>query len=107
MDLGDGAYWSPRLREDLATQGLALLAPPRGAAAKAGGWPHWLVQTRRRIETVLGRLTERYHAKRMWARDLWHLSARWLRKLVSHTMVLLLCQRSGLSSPAFAKLVTA
>jgi hypothetical protein len=47
--LGDGAYWSPRLREDLARQGLALLAPPRGAAAKTGGWPHWLVQTRRRI----------------------------------------------------------
>jgi hypothetical protein len=32
---------------------------------------------------------------------------RWLRKLVSHTMALLLCQRSGLSSLAFAKLVTA
>jgi hypothetical protein len=92
--LGDGAYWSPRLREDLARQGLALLAPPRGAAAKTGGWPHWLVQTRRRIETVLSQLTERFHAKRMWARDVWHLTARWLRKLVSHTMVLLLCQRS-------------
>jgi hypothetical protein len=105
--LGDGAYWSPRLREDLATQGLALLAPPRGAAAKTGGWPHWLVQTRRRIETVLSQLTERYHAKRMWARDVWHLTGRWLRKLVSHTMALLLCQRSGLSSLAFAKLLTA
>jgi hypothetical protein len=104
--LGDGAYWSPRLWEDPAVQGLALLAPPRGAAAKAGGCPHWLVQTRRRIETVLSQLTERYHAKRMWARDVWHLTARWLRKPVSHTMALLLCQRSGLSSLAFAKLVT-
>jgi Transposase DDE domain len=105
--LGDGAYWSPRLREDLAMQGLALLAPPRGAAAKAGGWPHWLVQSRRRSETVLSQLTERYHAKRMWARDVWHLAARWLRKLVSHTTGLLLCQRSGLSSLAFAKLIAA
>ena len=84
-----------------------MLAPPRGAAAKAGSWPHWLVQTRRRIETVLSQLTECYHAKRMWARDVWHLTARWLRKLVSHTMALLLCQRSGLSALAFAKLITA
>jgi hypothetical protein len=65
------------------------------------------VQTRRRIETVLSQLTERYHAKRIWARDVWHLTARWLRKLVSHTMALLLCQRRGLSSLAFAKLITA
>ncbi|WP_262029299.1 hypothetical protein [Microvirga sp. Mcv34] len=33
--------------------------------------------------------------------------ARWLRKLVSHTMALLLRQRSGLSSLAYAKLMTA
>jgi hypothetical protein len=76
-------------------QGLALLAPLRRAVAKAGGWPRWLVQTRRRIETVLSQSTERYHAKRIWVRDVWHLTARWLRKLVSHTMALLLCQRRG------------
>jgi Transposase DDE domain len=105
--LGDGAYWSPNLRQELARQGLTLLAPPRGVAAKAGGWPRWLVQTRRRIETVLSQLTERYHAKRIWARDAWHLTARWLRKLVSHTMAVLLCQRMGLSPLAFAKLITA
>jgi len=62
------------------------------------------VQTRRRIEAVLTQLTERYHAKRMWARDVWHLMVRWLRKLVSDTVALLLCQRSGLSSLAFALL---
>jgi hypothetical protein len=105
--LGDGAYWSPNLRQELALQGLALLAPPRGVAAKVSGWPRWLVQTRRRIETVLSQLTERYHAKRIWARDAWHLTARWLRKLVSHTMAVLLCQRAGLPPLAFAKLITA
>jgi hypothetical protein len=35
-----------------------------------------------------------YHAKRMWARNVGHLTARWLRKLVSYTMALLLCQES-------------
>src|SRR3954451_21521792 len=99
--------WSPTVREDLATQGLALLAPPRGRAARAQGWPRWLVQTRRRIETVLSQLTDRYHAKRVWARDAWHLTARWLRNLVSHTMAVLLCQRASLSPLAFANLITA
>jgi hypothetical protein len=56
---------------------------------------------------VLSPWTERYHAKRMWARDVWHLPARWLRKLVSHTMALLLCLRIGLSLLTFAKLLTA
>lgn len=86
---------------------LILLAPLRGAVVKAGGWPRWLVQTRRRIEPVLSQWTERYHAKRIWARDAWRLTARWLRKLVSHTMALLLCERRGLSSLAFTKLLTA
>jgi hypothetical protein len=105
--LGDGASWSPALRAELAADGLALLAPPRGAAARAAPWPRWLVQTRRRIETVLSQLTERYHAKRVRARDAWHLTARWLRQLVSHTMAVLLCQRAGLSPLAFDQLLVA
>src|SRR5690348_18357956 len=49
-------------------------------------WPAWLVQTRRRIETVLGQLTERYHAKQVRARPEWPFVARWLCRLVSHTV---------------------
>lgn len=105
--LGDRGYWSPKLRADLARQDLALLAPPPGRAASKGRWPHWLVHKRRRIETVLSQLAERYHAKRVWARDAWHLTARWLRKLVSHTLAVVLCQRAGLSPLAFAQLITA
>ena len=62
------------------------------------------MQTRRRIETVLSQLTERYHAKQIRARDPWHLAARWLRKLVCHTMAVL-CQQAGISPLAFAQLV--
>jgi hypothetical protein len=103
--VGDSAYWSPALQADLAAGGLALLARPRGAAAKATPWPRWLVQKRRRIETVFGQLTERYHAKQTWARDVWHLTARWLRKLVSHTMAVLLGQGEASSPLAFAQLI--
>jgi hypothetical protein len=64
-----------------------------------------LVQTRRRIETVLGQLAERFHAKRVRARDEWHLVARWLRKLASHTLAVLLCQQAGLAPLAFERLL--
>jgi hypothetical protein len=103
--LGDKGHWSPSLRAEIAPGGPDLIAPPRGKGAGAKRWPAWLVQARRRIETVLGQLTERYHAKRVRARDEWHLLARWLRKLVSHTMAVLLCQRAGLASLAFAQLL--
>jgi hypothetical protein len=102
--LGDGGYWSPALRADLALAGLDLIARPRGAA-QAKRWPAWLVHTRRRIETVLSQLTERFHAKQMRARDVWHLVSRWLRKLVSHTLAVLFCQRAALSPLAFSRLL--
>src|ERR671928_1851079 len=104
--LGDEGYGSPVTRAELAAGGLDLIAPPRGKNAGAKRWPAWLVQTRRRIETVLGQLAERYHAKRVRARDEWHLVARWLRKLASHTLAVLLCQQAGLAPLAFAQLLT-
>jgi len=70
-------------------------------------WPQqWLTDLRRRVETVIGQLTERYRAKQVWARDAWHLLARWLRKVLSHTIAVLLCQHAGLSPLAFDQLVT-
>ena len=104
--LGDKGYWSPSLRAELAPTGLDLLAPRRGKGGGTSRWPAWLVQTRRRIETVLSQLTERFHAKRTRARDEWHLAARWLRKLASHTLAVLFCQQAGLDPLAFAQLLT-
>jgi len=103
--LGDKGYWSPVTRAELAAGGLDLIAPPRGRSAGARRWPARLVQARRRIETVLGQLAERYHAKRVRARDAWHLVARWLRKLASHTLAVLLCQRTALAPLAFERLL--
>lgn len=105
--LGDKGYWSPVTRAELAAGGLDLIAPPRGRNAGAKRWPPRLVQTRRRVETVLAQLAERYHAKRVRARDEWHLVARWLRKLASHTLAVLLCQPTGLAPLAFERLLVA
>ena len=55
---------------------------------------------------MLSQLTERFHAKRTRARDEWPLMARWLRKLASHTLAVLLCQRADLDPLSFAQLLT-
>ena len=103
--VGDGAYRNPALQAELAGDGLALLARPRRTTTQTAPWPRWLVRKRRRIETVFSQLSERYHAKQTWARDAWHLTARWLRKLASHTMAVLLCQQQSLPPLAFAQLI--
>jgi hypothetical protein len=38
------------------------------------------------IETAFGQLAGRFRAKPTWARDLWHLSHRMIRKVLSHTV---------------------
>jgi hypothetical protein len=54
----------------------------------------WCSLTRYRIDTVFGQLSERFHAKRVWARDTWHLWSRLLRNVLSHTLAVLLNQTS-------------
>jgi hypothetical protein len=104
--LADRAYWKAGTIDDLAVRGLLLLAPYKNKRHERVPWPHWLIGKRRRIETVLGQLVERYRVKRIWARDAWHLWSRWLRCVVSHTLAVLLCQRRGLSPLQFDALLT-
>jgi hypothetical protein len=107
-----GGRWV--IRRTGARPGRAAGRPGRVAAGPAvtvakAPRPHLpgrLVQARRRIETVIGQLVERYHAKRVWARDAWHLWSRWQRKLLSHTLAVYLCQQTGLGSLRFADLIT-
>lgn len=105
--LGDRNYWSPQLIERLKERGIYLLAPFKSAKREKRPWPRWLTQMRRRVETVISQLVGRYHAKKTWARDRWHLSSRWWRKILSHTFAVWMAQRLGLPSPLqFADLIT-
>jgi len=45
---------------------------------------------RYRIETVFGQLVSRCDSKRVWARGLWRLGNRLLRKVLIHRVVILL-----------------
>jgi hypothetical protein len=104
--LGDRGYWSRALFEELERAEVRLLAPYQRASQEKEPWPFWLQVKRRRIETVIGQLIERYHGKKNWARDRWHLSSRWLRKLASHTLAVLLCQEHGLLPLRMSELVS-
>lgn len=58
------------------------------------------------METVIGQLVDLFHAKRVWTRDAWYFRFRWLRKVLSHTLVILFCQQQGISPLRFSELLT-
>lgn len=105
--LADRNYWKPELSQRLQKYGLYLLSPYKSAKRQKQPWPRFLTHMRYRIETVFGQLVERFHAKRVWARDLWHLTSRWMRKFLSHTLAVYFCFLAGISYLSFAKLVSA
>jgi hypothetical protein len=89
--VGDRNYHSPNRRKELADMGVELLAPY--SSKKRDPHPKksaFLSRLRYRIDTVFSQLTQRYCLKRVWARDMWHLASRLLRKVLSHTVAFLL-----------------
>ena len=105
--IGDRGYWCPALMEQLAEGGVRLLAPykrkgydPNPQKSKGLRRLHWL------IETVNGQLAGRFQAKRTWAKDLWHLCSRIVRKILSHTVAAWVNVTEGRRPLDFASIVT-
>jgi Transposase DDE domain len=105
--IGDRNYWSPGLMEELAQGGIRLLAPfkskkydPDPARSRVLRGLHWL------IETVNGQLADRFGIKRTWAKDLWHLCSRIVRKILSHTVAAWINVSLGHRPLDFASLVS-
>jgi len=98
--VGDRNYHSPKATEELADMGIELLAPysskKRDPAPRRSAL---LSRFRYRIDTVFSQLVGRYSVKRVWARDLWHLTSRLLRKVLSHTVAFLLNHQVGNNPP--------
>jgi Transposase DDE domain len=103
--LGDRNYWCPPWREKGMEQGLFWLTPFKSAKREQKPWPRWLSHKRYLIDTVFSQLTERFHAKRVWASNAWHFFSRWLRKILSHTVAMLFCQQLHLPPLHFADLI--
>jgi hypothetical protein len=104
--LGDRNYWDPKLTAALAPAGITLRAPFKKRATDPDPVGSRLIgRVRWRIETVASQFVERYHLKRIWARDAWHLTSRVLRKVLSHTIAVFLCLERDLPPLQFAQLL--
>ena len=103
--LVDRNYWKPIIQNALQGQGFFLLTLFRSDKYEPFRFPIQLTHMRYRIETVIGQLVECFHAKKVWARDIWHLTSRWMRKLLSHTIAVLFYARAKLPPLCFADLV--
>lgn len=104
--VGDRNYHSPKTAEELWRMGVELLAPysskKRDPAPRKSAY---LSRLRYRIDTVFSQLTRRYSIKQVWAKDLWHLMSRLLRKVLSHTIAFLLNHQVGNPPLQLAKLL--
>ena len=85
--LGDKGYIRPILTEETANHHLNLITPTRNNMKK-GFWEKaktFFGDSRRIIETVFSQLSERLNIEKVRARDAWHLTSRWARKILAHT----------------------
>jgi hypothetical protein len=94
--LGDRNYWKPELHEQLRPHGVEMIVPFRKASRDPRPERSRAISSiRYRIETVFSQLAERFRVKRVWARDLWHFSSRLLRKVLAHTIGVVLNRVEG------------
>ncbi|QRQ83055.1 IS982 family transposase [Paralysiella testudinis] len=76
--IGDKGYIRPDLKEELASRDIDLQTPLRKnmADVRSKEWVQWLCKKRRKVETVISQLTERFKINAVKVKDLWHLSHR-------------------------------
>jgi hypothetical protein len=108
--LADKGLIRPTLTEELAKKAIDLQTSLR--ANMKDKRPKWFVKTivslRRLVETVIGQLTERFSIEHIRARTLWHLSRRFLRKILSHTVAFAINKTINPENPLqFERLITA
>lgn len=106
--LGDKGYIRPILSQEMEQNGIKLLTPVR-CNMKKGVWEKakkFFGDTRRRIETVISQLSERFHAEKVRARDLWHLTSRWARKMLSHTLAIWINKMRGANPLDFEGIIS-
>jgi hypothetical protein len=105
--LGDKGYINADLGEQVAAQGLTLLAPKRrnmrGYSRSAN---RTVSRSRQMVETVIGHLCHWFDMETVLARDIWHLSSRLARKVLAHTLMAYLNRLNGRPVLHFADIIT-
>ncbi|MCM8621916.1 MAG: IS982 family transposase [Candidatus Accumulibacter sp.] len=105
---GNKGFIRPILTEDLSAMGMTLHSPLRRNMmdSRPKSLVDHIVSVRRRVETVIGQLAERFSAERTGARMLWQLVSRIYRKVAAHPLCVLLNQSLGRPLLDFEGLVT-
>jgi len=95
--LADKGLIRPELKQELAERGLFLEYPLRSNMKETRSPAHLnaMKNARRRIETVIGQLTERFNIEKVKARTSLRFYVRFTRKVLSHTIGLFLNKLLG------------
>jgi DDE family transposase len=92
--LGDKGLIRPELSEELAQREIKLEHPLRDnmQEVRTEEYLKEMKNKRRLIETVIAQLTERFNIEKMRARNIWRASLRLTRKILAHTIGMLINQ---------------
>ena len=95
--IGDKGYICQELKNSLSQIGIDLQTPLRSNMVddRNPRVVRLMTSIRRRVETVIGQLTERFNIEKVRARDLWHLTVRTTRKFLSHTVAIFINRLHG------------
>ncbi len=85
--IADKGLIRPELSQSLKNQGITLHTPLRKNMkdSRPKEFVESIMNVRRRIETVIGQLVERFKIQSIRAKDSWHLMAKITRKILAHT----------------------
>ena len=84
--IGDKGLLSKITQAELAADHINLQTPLRGNMkdTRPKHYVQTLLKTRRRVETVIGQLTECFNFAACKAKDIWHLTAKLTRKILAY-----------------------
>lgn len=107
--LGDKGYIRPQFKADCEALGIDLQTPLRKNMQehRPRWWLKLLRRLRKRIETVISQLEQRFGLAKTRARDAWHLTNQVTRKLLAHTLGVWLNIQHGREPLELDKVVTA
>jgi Transposase DDE domain len=106
--IGDKGYISEEVKTYLSDyMGIDLQTPLRSNMKddRDPAFVKQLMKVRRLVETVIGQLSEQFHIEKVRARDLWHLTSRSARKVLSHTVGVYLNRKLGREPLQFEGLI--
>ena len=107
--LGDKGYIRPQFKADCEALGIDLQTPVRKnmKERRPRWWLKLLKRLRKRIETVISQLEQRFGLATTRARDVWHLTNQVTRKILAHTVGVWLNIQQGREPLELDGLVTA